>query len=243
MHQPKRNRISWGQQSWQLFAAILLYLCLNTAHAIEYETLDNIHDAAQSWLNTQYAGRNDIEFRLGHIDNRLHMIKCTSPLEVSRPDDSKANGYTTIRVRCNNQKAWQVYVPVRIIEYVDVLAVNQALPRGSYLQKSDVKKVKKDVSRLHNGYFTNFSEINDMVTRRSLRRGRILTPGVITPPRLVKRGESITILAKSGSLIIRVKGRALMDGKMGQRIRVKNERSKRDLHATVVSSGTVQVSM
>ena len=243
MYQPTKKRTSKGLQLGQVFAALMMFIFLNAAHAVEYESLDDIHYAVQSWLKSHYAGMENIEFRVGHIDSRLHMIKCTSPLDVSRPDDAKTNGHTTIKVRCNNRKAWQVYVPVRIFEYVDVLVARHALPRGSYLQQSDVVKVKKDISRLHNGYFTKSNEINNMVTKRSLRKGRILTPGVISPPKLVKRGENITILATSGNLTIRVKGRALMDGKMGDRIRVKNERSKRDVQATVVSSGTVQVSM
>jgi len=243
MYPPTVKRTTNGQLIWQVFAMLMMFLSLSVVHAVEYESLDNIHHTAQSWLKSHFADRDNIEFRIGHIDDRLNMIKCNTPLDVSRPDSAKTNGHTTLKVRCNNQKAWQVYIPVRIFEYIDVLVANQSLPRGTYLQQSDVTKVKKDVSRLHNGYFTKLSEINDMVTKRSLRKGRILTPGVITPPRLVKRGESITILAKSGTLVIRVKGRALMDGKMGDRIRVKNVRSKRDIQATVVSSGTVQVSM
>lgn len=243
MYQPERNGKRNCRQLWRFFAALTILSCQTTASAIEYESPEVIHQAVQSWLKAQFAKQDNIEFRVGHIDSRHHMIKCTNSLEITRPEHAKQNGNSTIKVRCNAHNAWQVYVPVRIYEYVGVLVARHALPRGSYLQQSDVITSRKDISRLHNGYFTNVDDISDMVTKRSLRKGRILTPGIISPPKLVKKGESITILAQSGSLTIRVKGRALMDGKKGDRIRVKNVRSKRDLQATVISSGTVQVSM
>jgi flagella basal body P-ring formation protein FlgA len=243
MYQPGLKARLNCRQLWHLFAALTIVTYQTTASAVEYESPEEIHHTVQSWLNAQFSNKDNIEFRVGHIDSRHHMIKCTHALEVNRPEHARENGNSTVKVKCNDRNAWQVYVPVRIYEYVDVLVAKHALPRGSYLQKSDVITSRKDISRLHGGYFTNLNDISDMVIKRSLRKGRVLTPGVISPPRLVKRGESVTILAKSGGLTIRVKGRALMDGKKGDRIRVKNMRSKRDLHATVVSSGTVQVNM
>jgi len=228
---------------WRLFAASMILLCQTSVLAVEYESSEVILNSVQSWLKTQFINKDNIEFRVGHIDNRHHMLKCSTPLDVSRPEHTRENGNSTVKVKCHDRNAWQVYVPVRIYEYIDVLIAKHALPRGTYIQKSDVVTSRKEVSRLHGGYFTTLNDVNDMVLKRSLRKGQIVTPSIISPPRLVKRGESIIILAQSGNLTIRVKGRALMDGKKGDRIRVKNERTKRELHATVVSSGTVQVSM
>ncbi len=226
-----------------MIAAAGIFLLFGNADGMEYQSRDSIRAAVDGFLQHRYQGDRDIEVEIGHIDNRLQLAKCATPLDVIRPEGARLLGHSTVTVKCSSRPGWKIYVPVRIRRFRQVLVARHALPRGSYLQPRDVMLMRRDVATLHSGYFTRFSEIQEMVTKRNLRQGHLLTPGVVKPPRLVRRGEAITILAKSGNLAIRVKGHALMDGRKGDVIRVRNDRSRREFQAQVVAPGVVKVNI
>jgi len=224
------------------FLAVLL-LGGNGAYALEPQPLGAIYDSVHDYLATRYQTEPDTEFSVGRIDSRLRLTKCEHPLQVDPHRGSRLLGNSTLAVSCEAKESWKIYVPVQIRSYREVLVARRALPRGSYLGESDLQLMRYEISRLHRGYFTQIGELQNMVTRRTLRRGQVLTPHSVSPPRLVRRGDAITILAKSGNLLIRVKGRALMDGQKGDSIKVRNTRSKREIQATVVAPGTVRVGL
>jgi flagella basal body P-ring formation protein FlgA len=74
-----------------------------------------------------------------------------------------------------------------------------------------------------------------------VKAGMVLTPALLKPQLLIKRGEKVTILADTGAVQVRMEGKALMDGARGQVIRVRNLSSKREVEAAVVAPGIVQV--
>jgi len=80
-----------------------------------------------------------------------------------------------------------------------------------------------------------------MEAKRNIRAGQVLTPNLVKARKLVLRGQHITIIAHSGSLNLRTKGKALMDGQQGQTIKVSNLSSKKLIYARVVSAGIVEI--
>jgi flagella basal body P-ring formation protein FlgA len=65
---------------------------------------------------------------------------------------------------------------------------------------------------------------------------------MIDAQRLVKRGAEVTIVADTGNIEVRMRGKALGEGGRGDRIKVKNVRSGRVVTATVMARGVVQIS-
>ncbi len=217
-------------------------LALSGPAQAAWQTAESIRQAAADFLARQFDDP-DTRVEVGHLDPRLRLARCRQPLEASRPEGARELGRSSVRIRCPDSPGWKIHVTVHIRRFDTVLVARHSLPRGSLLGPGDVMAVRRDVSGLTGGYFRRVEEIRSMVARRSLRKGRVLTPAVVTPPRLVKRGQLVTILARAGNLTIRVKGKALGDGRRGDTIRVRNARSKRELQATVVDFGTVQVQL
>ena len=62
-------------------------------------------------------------------------------------------------------------------------------------------------------------------------------------PLAVKRGQRVDLVALAGGLEVRMTGEAMSDGTPGQRIKVRNLRSKRVVDGIVKSSTTIQVAM
>ena len=99
-----------------------------------------------------------------------------------------------------------------------------------------------DLARQHRGYFQSPERVIGKKLKRGLARSGVLTPRMLTSEKLVKRGSEVLILARGGEFSVRMKGKALRDGGLGERIEVRNSSSGRKLSAIVIQSGMVEVS-
>lgn len=100
---------------------------------------------------------------------------------------------------------------------------------------------KMDLGLLRQGYLLESSSILNKQAKRNLARGAILTSRLFEAPDLVKRGETVKIQAVSPHFQISMSGIALMNGKKGQNIRVRNLRSKRIIQAHVTQPSLVTI--
>jgi flagella basal body P-ring formation protein FlgA len=78
--------------------------------------------------------------------------------------------------------------------------------------------------------------------REALRRlpaGSVVRLGDVAEPRLVRRGEPVTLIIASGTLRITATGRALADGRKGDTVRVVATATSRTLDGTVAGPNTV----
>jgi flagella basal body P-ring formation protein FlgA len=76
---------------------------------------------------------------------------------------------------------------------------------------------------------------------RPLRAGQPVRTGDIAAPRVIRRGQAVTILFTSGSLQISAAGRALSDAAAGEPVRVINLSSNRTLDAVADAQGRARL--
>ena len=216
--------------------------CFNpiTSYAKQYQTISSIKESVSDFLTSELKSDN---FTISTVDKRLRLKLCTNKLKSQFPTYSKQLGRTTVEVSCSDRRAWKILVGVNIKKFVNILTAKHSLPAGKLITQNDVSVRHSDVSRMHNGYFTETSQVLNMVVRRPIRAGQQLSPALVKQKQMVTRGDEILILAKTKHLRIKVKGKALMNGYLGQKIKVRNSKSKRILQATVISNGLVEVNM
>jgi flagella basal body P-ring formation protein FlgA len=123
-----------------------------------------------------------------------------------------------------------------------VIVANRQLPRGTLVTADDIKIERRDVARLHKGYLTHANQVLGKKIKRSVQNSTVLNPSQLTVQHAVKKGSQVTILAQIGSLQVRMSGKALGNGAIGERIKVENSSSSRQIEATIVSPGIVQAS-
>lgn len=76
---------------------------------------------------------------------------------------------------------------------------------------------------------------------RRLQAGRVVRAADIGPPRIIRRGQAITIVLRNGPLTIQAAGRALTDAAVGEPVRVVNLSSSRTLDAVADASGRARI--
>ena len=222
--------------------------CLSVAWATPAPGNEALQDPAtilasvETHIRQQLGKQYELQIKLGYLDNRLRLAACQHTPEAFFPPRKHTLGPTTVGVRCHRPQ-WDVYVPVEIRAFTQVAVARRPLAKDTVLGEQDVSLSKREISGFRRGVFENKQALLGMVVKRPLARGTVLTPASVEPKRLVQRGESVTILAGSGNMLIRVQGEALMDGHRGQSIRVKNGRSGQELTAEVIDTSTVRVRM
>ncbi len=175
------------------------------------------------------------------LDQRLRLASCEQPLQAYLRDGAKIRQRTIVGVRCTGPQPWKVYVPVNIVVTETVLVLANNLPRGHALTAADLKRERRDVSRLPGGYLASIDEAVGHRLKQSLRAGNIVTPGALQAALLIRRGQTVTLNAATDAISIRMTGKALMDGALNQRIRVENTSSGRVVEGIVRSAERVEV--
>lgn len=66
---------------------------------------------------------------------------------------------------------------------------------------------------------------------------------MLEAPRLVRKGDLVTLLAEIAGVNVRMTGKALADGAAGTSIQVSNLSSQRVIEGTVIAEGVVKVRM
>ncbi|MDZ7802611.1 flagellar basal body P-ring formation chaperone FlgA [Thiohalophilus sp.] len=240
------RQVTAGAAARAGFVALMLLLLsgLNTSGWAASSDSAAIRQAVEAYLQEQFGPPGkDLDYTINQLDPRLRLAACDEPLRVGFPPGGRQSGYTTLITECRGRNGWKIHVPVSIRRFAEVLVAVRNLPRGTRLSSDDVRAERREISRLNRGYYRRPAEIAGQVLQRSVRQARVLNPASVARPRLVRRGDEITIIARAGNLTIHVKGKALMDGTEGKKIRVRNLRSKEELQATVVGPGKVKVTI
>ncbi len=241
----KHRRLRPGIARCGLVRAVLLVLALSVG-AVEaaVQSHEEIADAARDFLQEQAAAvASAPEVTVGHLDSRLRLEACDAPLEAFLPPGSRPLGKVTVGVRCAAPKPWSLYVQAQVKVLGPVVISARPLGRGAVLSPGDLETAEQDLAQLSGGYLSELTDALGMTLKRSVRAGMPLTAAMLEAPRLIRRGDRVTIVAHSGSLEVRMAGEALAEGGRNDLIRVRNLSSKREVEAEVVSPGVVRVRM
>lgn len=119
----------------------------------------------------------------------------------------------------------------------DVLV--RTVQRGEMLGAGDFTSAEMLVAQARDA--VSAEEADGREARRTLRSGLPVRATDLAAPRLVRRGDPVTIRLRNGGLTISAVGRALADGALGKSVRVFNEATNQTLDAIVEEAGVVRV--
>ena len=217
-------------------------LLLNTPAAAQNQSLKSIESLFKRFLTAELASKyKDFNYRIAPLDSRLTLPSCEQQPEVFIPRGALKAGRNTIGLRCNSGKRWTIYSSVNIKIYQPILILTRSLSRGEILTPQHITYQKMDLALLRQGYLDTPGSILNRQAKRNLAKGAVLLPRLFEMPDWVKRGETVKIQASNPRFQISMNGVALMNGKKGQNIRVRNTRSKRIVQARVTHPGEVTV--
>lgn len=119
--------------------------------------------------------------------------------------------------------------------------LKETLRNGTVIGQRDLDFIEMSERALNPDVVLNEEALIGMTPRRMVFSGQPVKINEIEAPRLIQRGEIVTMLFKEGGLSLSAKGKALEHGSKGDSIRVVNTSSNRTIQAVVTASGEVTV--
>ncbi len=135
---------------------------------------------------------------------------------------------------------WRIRAHAKIKVWLDVwhaktdIAVNQQLTPPLLLLK------RAEISRLSRGFVTDPGQLLNQRSLRRIRAGKVISPQQLQHPFLINRGDEVIIRASSETFVATMKGKALQNGKRGDRITIENLSSGKRVQAKVTDEGVVE---
>jgi len=197
---------------------VLLAAAIEPVEAIRAEVLDVVGGEAELTL-----------------DPALKMPRCGAALQARR------HGNGSVEVNCPRASGWRLYVPVRLRRQQPVLVLARALSAGETISADMLVQDTRDTARIIGAPLTDPSSAIGQSTRRALTAGSILTAAHLRAPEAVHRGDPVTLISRQGGIEVRMAGRALMAGGLGERISAENLSSRRRVQGVVMADGKIKV--
>ena len=227
-----------------LFILFSLITLSNNAYSVEAHSLDDIKKTAQDYVLTQLQNPDeDIQIVVGQLDPRLRLHQCSMPLEAYSQNYETRQGLSTIGVRCNDHKPWSLYVPISIKNFKMVATLKHAVIRNTVLNDEDIYLKKMNINRLSSGYFDDVAQLRGKVLKQNLSKGVVINKHHVKAAMAISRGQSVTLIAKNSVIEVRTKGTAMSKGAIGERIKVKNLKSKRIVEGIIIDNHLINVNL
>ncbi|RFB98175.1 flagella basal body P-ring formation protein FlgA [Rhizobium leguminosarum bv. trifolii] len=112
---------------------------------------------------------------------------------------------------------------------------------GDTLSASQLQEVEVTNPNLAGDFAKSISQVEGLVSKRTLLPGRTISVAGLREPYTVTRGSSIRLVFSLGAMTISAAGSPLEDGATGQLIRARNMDSGVIVSGTVLADGTVHV--
>ena len=120
---------------------------------------------------------------------------------------------------------------------------NRDITAAGNVTEQDLRIEQRDIGNLRQGYMANIAAVVGQQAKYSLGMGTVIQKNHLRPLNVVKRGESIVLVASAGTMEVRMQGTAMADAGIGDRVRVRNLSSDRVVEGVVDSPGVVRVTM
>jgi len=224
---------------------LLTLLLAQSAAAVRILSQEEIHRAVEAFVQAGLKGELEADGRIEVRTRWQHDITLEAEgdvaVQVRRLSSRPLRGPTVMRVAVlvagRSQKEMSITADIR--HFGQVLVADQGMRRGEELLPEAVVLAERDITRNKDGFFIDPTELEGQRMRRAIRPGNVLTRRHVEPVPVVQRGDEITLLAGSQHLQISLKGEAMQDGGLGERIRVRNADSGKVLYGEVVDSQNV----
>lgn len=124
---------------------------------------------------------------------------------------------------------------------VDTFVATHDLKRGVEITQADIRAERAPAGSWYEKYAIKAEDLLGKHVNRNIKEGTPIRLDQVARPKMVSVGDSVTIIAKKGSLTISASGKAKQDGELGELIKVSNIDSSKTLTAKVTGHGEVLV--
>jgi len=227
------------------YRTITLWLALVSAcYGQNWHPMTEVKQQATNFLSTSIQQRfpdYKTTVSVNSIDQRLRLSKCDNPLTYTLHEQSLRASNVTVKAQCMGVRPWSFYLTAKVTHEGTVLVANRDLARHETLSSVDVRLETRKISSMSGNNLSQITSALGLQTKKALRAGEIIRSTSLTAAQVVSKGDHVTITAISQGISVAAAGTAMNHGKVGEQIRVQNDRTERIIKAKVVAAGQVEI--
>lgn len=226
--------------TWMLIG--LLAFCAGDATRSVEE--DEIKSVVQQYVQSRLGSSSQevrVEFR--SIPNRILNIPKDARLHVVTESvpDLQGNVILPVEVVHADRVVHTFLVSLRVRTFGQVLVAAETM--GKHQQGSAIPVVieQRETTTLPPDVLTSPEQLQGKRTRQFIRRGAVLRQSMFESQPLIRQGSVVTLVVKTGAVLVRTAAIVREDGLAGDRIRVQKLGSHEVFSARVVDAETVEL--
>lgn len=135
----------------------------------------------------------------------------------------------------------RVNVSGRIERLVTIPVLKNALKNGDIIGGQDIDYIEVAKNKISKGAILQEQDLINMTPRRTIAGGKPVMINDLESPKMVDRGDSVTLIFENGPMVLTVKGKSLQGGAMGDTVRVSNSDSNKNLQGIVTAHREVTI--
>lgn len=179
----------------------------------------------------------DISVTTHALDPRVRLPTCEDlELEVSGP---RLLGRVAVSARCQHPQPWRVFVSTEIAVTLPVVVARRSVQRHTVIGPEHVALEPRQINLLRTGYLTDLQQVFGLQAKRTIQDDAVVFSRQVVAPKLVKKGDKVTIRSVRGAVTVAAVGTAMRDGVAGEQIPIRNLSSDRLVNAWVTGRGSV----
>lgn len=142
----------------------------------------------------------------------------------------------------NGDKLYQsVPVQANVRTFESIVVASRILPRGTVITAGDLKIINDETTKYNNDLVFDKADLVGKETTVTINIEKPVRLQDVASPTVIKRGDNVDIEVTKGGIIIKCKGVANRDGRIGDIIPVTRVNTHIQLQALVVSGSKVTI--
>lgn len=230
---------------------ILLCCTLLGAMTVMAEPAENLRtlqgDAFKTYIvnyalnHLSHQDDETLEINVLPLEKQIILPACTTAIDISMTSQLVAKQANSVTLSCRESPQWNIFVPINIKVFTDVLIANRLIKMGELLSASDTTYEKQDKNNLPDGFFKDQGEINGLAAKHNISAGSIITGKNTKQLPIIKKNESVSLLIKTGGVEVQMIGIAKSDGYLNDTIKILNPSSKKVIDAIVKNNHLAEI--
>lgn len=146
-----------------------------------------------------------------------------------------------VSARQGRQSIAEFSVEASLDEWREVAVSTRSIAKGSVLEANDLVMARMNISELPNDITVEIQDALGLQVKGDIPGGSVVRKSALFIPPMVEAGSNVTLIFRSGSLEASAAAVALDSGLEGEKVRVRNDKSKKVISGKIVGPALVEV--
>jgi len=196
-------------------------------------------EEAKTFLTQEASGLGEVHVQVSLPEQMANLPRCEK-IEAFLPPGARAQGKTTVGVRCNTPNRWTVFLQAQVQILAPYLVASHPLSAGQSLSANDLMIKLIDISEAVPGVINTPEALYGNSLLANIPAGSTIRRQQVKLAYVVQSGQSVRLKLSGQGFQITGEGIALSNASEGQSVQVRTPRGSM-VSGVARSGGTVEL--